>query len=59
MHPSLKVVTFALDKQDQVFGFGIGIAKEKASLIGKVKTIVDELKTSGHLATLIKKWFKE
>lgn len=56
-HPEIKVLSVPLAKEEEILGFGIGIKKENQKLFNQVKEIIQELKKSGELEQLEKKWF--
>jgi len=57
LHPSIKVVTFPVDKEDQTLGSGIGVQKENAELKAALEKGVDEMRKSGEIKALADKWF--
>jgi arginine transport system substrate-binding protein len=57
-HPEIKTVNVPLPKEETVLGFGIGINKKNKDLFQKVQEVIQELKASGELQSLEKKWFK-
>lgn len=55
-HGDLKAIQIPLSKDQQVYGYGIGIKKDNASLISEVNKAIDNLKSSGTIAKLEAKW---
>lgn len=58
-HPEIKILNVPLPKEETIMGFGIGIKKENQELYQNIKTIIQDLKTSGEMKQIEDKWFKE
>jgi ABC-type amino acid transport substrate-binding protein len=54
--PEIKIVSLALNPEDQEFGCGIVLEKENNALSQKIQRIIDELKADGTLQRLAKQW---
>jgi ABC-type amino acid transport substrate-binding protein len=54
--PGLQTLEQPLPEAEWNYGNGIGIKKDNKELIGKVQTVIAELKSSGFIAALEKKW---
>lgn len=57
-HPEIVVLQVPLPKDAPLLGCGIGVNKQNTKMIQTVEKIVDQLKASGDLAELEKKWFR-
>jgi ABC-type amino acid transport substrate-binding protein len=55
-YPEIKVLNVELPESQQTFGFGICINKSNTQLTEQIRTIVAELRSSGKIAELEKKW---
>jgi ABC-type amino acid transport substrate-binding protein len=55
-YPEIKVLNVELPENQQSFGMGICINKSNSKLTDQMKEIVAELRTSGKIAELEKKW---
>lgn len=58
-HPSIKILTIPLPKEEVIEGFGIGVNMKNQELYKQVSEIIQQLKASGELKKLEEKWFKE
>jgi arginine transport system substrate-binding protein len=56
-HPEIESVVVPLSPEEQSLGNGIGIAKDKPELKAAVEKTIQELKESGQLQDLQRKWF--
>ena len=58
-HPEIQLLSVPLRPEEAIDGFGIALKKENHELFDQVNAAVRELRTSGTLAALEQKWFRE